>query len=90
MNEEQFKQIMAVLSEIRQALPTNGHHQFPPILEGAEAIAKYVGRHRNSVYRWIKTHKLPAHKTPNGKYAISQQAIGEWMRARYEVQRWDV
>jgi len=89
MTEDQFTQIIHRLDRILKVLPTNGHHQFPPMLEGTVMIGKYMGRHRNSVCRWIKKHKLPAHKTPNGRYMISTQAIDAWMRARYLVQHGD-
>ena len=45
-----------------------------------EDVAKHLGVAKDSVYRWIETRSLPAHKIGRlWKFKLSQ--VDEWVRA---------
>jgi len=45
-----------------------------------DAIAAHVGVSRDTVYRWIERHQMPAHKV--GRLWKSQKhEVNEWVRA---------
>jgi excisionase family DNA binding protein len=50
-------------------------------LEGAAEIAHYLGKHRNTISKWIVSGFLPATKTPEGKWFITTSLIDAWIVA---------
>jgi excisionase family DNA binding protein len=45
-----------------------------------EDVAKHLGVAKDSVYRWIDTHSLPAHKIGRlWKFKLTE--VDEWVRA---------
>jgi excisionase family DNA binding protein len=45
-----------------------------------EDVARHLGVAKDSVYRWLETHSLPAHKLGRlWKFKLSE--VDEWVRA---------
>jgi len=57
----------------------------PAILEGLDSIAFFLGKSNQTVARWIKTHGLPATKTPSGVWMTHKTLVLQWMYAGHLV-----
>lgn len=62
-------------------------HKNSQLLEGLEAIAKYLDRSTKTVKRWIDQHAFPACKLPDGVWACSPALIDQWIWARGRAQQ---
>jgi len=45
-----------------------------------EAVAKHLGVARDTVYRWIETKRLPAHKVGR-LWKFKLEEVDEWVRS---------
>ncbi|NTX64917.1 helix-turn-helix domain-containing protein [Myxococcus sp. CA051A] len=46
-----------------------------------EEVAQHLGGVRNSIYRWIERHGLPAHRVGR-LWMIKLSEVDEWVRAQ--------
>ena len=74
MTEEQYH---ALSAKIDRLLATHA-----PIIIGARNIAVRMGCSRETIYRWTRKLSFPAAPLPNGRLAVSQHMIDQWLLAR--------
>jgi predicted site-specific integrase-resolvase len=56
-------------------------------ISGVRAISRALGIGRKTFYRWYQDDALPAWRLPDGRWAITGDAITMWGMARWRVQR---
>ncbi len=74
-------------------MPGKRRNKSPHVLETIPAIAEYLGKHPNTIGRWIKYHDLPAMRMPSGHWMTTRDAITAWIiaggRAERKRRGWD-
>ena len=56
----------------------------PPTVLSPDEIATILGVHRNTVWRWLATGKLPGRKVGN-VWLTSATALGTWLDSRNDA-----
>lgn len=56
------------------------------LIEGLPNIAKYVGKSRQTISKWITHEEFPAALLPNGRRATTAGAVDAWIIARHRAE----
>ena len=73
--------LRSILLSILSAIEHNGHNT--QVWLTPDALSKYLGISKNTIYQYVSRGKIPFHKIPNSsKLLFNRKEIDEWILGR--------
>jgi hypothetical protein len=57
------------------------------VIHSLDRIAETIGRHPQTIRRWIENDGFPASRLPSGKWVTTDHLIEQWILARAKLHR---